>query len=404
VKKGIQKIVLAYSGGLDTSVIIRWLVENYHCEVIAFAADLGQGEELEPLNKKAIDSGASKIYIEDLREEFLREYAFPVMQADAVYERKYLLATSLARPLIAKKQVEIARKEGADALSHGATGKGNDQVRFELTYKALAPEMKIVAPWREWEIRSRQDAIAYAKKYNIPVPVTAEKPYSMDRNMWHLSFEGGILEDPWNEPPKDMFILTKDPQDAPDTPTLVTLDFEAGVPVALNGQRMGPVDLVTELNRIAGENGVGRVDLVENRLVGMKSRGVYESPAATVLYAAHRELVSLVVDRDTLHARLILAERYAELVYNGQWFSPLKESLDAFLERTERLVSGTVRLKLYKGNIIVAGRKSPNSLFRKDFATFEEDAVYNQADAEGFINLFGLPQKIRALVEREKKG
>ncbi|MFH1741781.1 MAG: argininosuccinate synthase [bacterium] len=403
MKQGIQKIVLAYSGGLDTSVIIRWLLENYKCEVIAFAADLGQGEELEPLNKKAIDSGASKIYIEDLREEFLREFAFPVMRADAVYERKYLLATSLARPLIAKKQVEIAQKEGADALSHGATGKGNDQVRFEITYKALAPEMKIVAPWREWEIRSRQDAVAYAKKYDIPIPVTSEKPYSMDRNMWHLSFEGGILEDPWSEPPKDMFILTKDPEDAPDKPTMITIDWEEGIPVALDGNRMGPVELVVELNRIAGENGIGRVDLVENRLVGMKSRGVYESPAATVLYAAHRELLSLVVDRDMLHYRLLLAERYAELVYNGQWFTQLKESIDAFINHTERLVTGTVRLKLYKGNIVVAGRKSPNSLFRVDFATFERDQVYNQADAEGFIKLFGLPMEIRALVERDKK-
>ena len=403
MKQGIKKIVLAYSGGLDTSVIIRWLVENYKCEVIAFAADLGQGEELEPLRKKAVDSGASKIYIEDVREEFLRDFALPVMRADAVYERKYLLATSLARPLIAKKQVEIAKKEHADALSHGATGKGNDQVRFELTYKALAPEMKIVAPWREWEIRSRQEAIAYAKKHGIPIPVTSEKPYSMDRNMWHLSFEGGILEDPWKEPPKDMFILTKDPEDAPDAPTLVALDFEEGTPVALDGERMGPVQLVTELNRIAGANGVGRVDLVENRLVGMKSRGVYESPAATVLYAAHRELLSLVVDRDTLHYRFLVAERYAELVYNGQWFTPLKESLDAFINHTERLVTGTVRLKLYKGNIIVAGRKSPNSLFRQDFATFERDEVYNQADAEGFINLFGLPMRIRALVAEDRK-
>lgn len=403
MKQGIKKIVLAYSGGLDTSVIIRWLLENYKCEVIAFAADLGQGEELEPLREKAINSGASKIYIEDLREEFLLDFAFPVMRADAVYERKYLLATSLARPLIAKRQVEIAKQEGADALSHGATGKGNDQVRFELTYKALAPEMQIVAPWREWEIRSRQEAIAYAKKHGIPIPVTSEKPYSMDRNMWHLSFEGGILEDPWNEPPKDMFILTKDPEDAPDKPTLITIDFEEGTPVALDGKRMGPVELVIELNRIAGENGVGRVDLVENRLVGMKSRGIYESPAATVLYAAHRELLSLVIDRDTLHHRLLVAERYAELVYNGQWFTPLKESLDAFINHTERLVTGTVRLKLYKGNIIVAGRKSPNSLFREDFATFEEDEVYNQADAEGFINLFGLPGKIRALVDRDKK-
>ncbi len=403
MKSDIKKIVLAYSGGLDTSVIVRWLVENYRCEVVAFAADIGQGEELEPLNKKAIDSGASKLYIEDLREEFLRDFAFPVMRADAVYERKYLLATSLARPLIAKKQVEIAKKEGADAVSHGATGKGNDQVRFELTYKALGPDLKIVAPWREWDIRSRKDAVEYAKKYNIPVPVTAEKPYSMDRNMWHLSFEGGILEDPWAEPPKDMFVLTKDPEDAPDQPTYISIDFEEGTPVALDGQRMGAVDLVMKLNEIAGENGVGRVDLVENRLVGMKSRGVYESPAATVLYAAHRDLLSLVIDRETLHYRLLLAEKYAELVYNGQWFTPIKESLDAFLNHTERLVTGTVRLKLYKGNIITAGRKSPNSLFRQDFATFEEDAVYDQSDAGGFINLFGLPEKIRALVAEDRK-
>ncbi|RJP18216.1 MAG: argininosuccinate synthase [Candidatus Omnitrophota bacterium] len=394
----VKKVVLAYSGGLDTSVIIPWLIENYHCEVIAFAADIGQGEELAPVRKKAIDSGASKIHVLDLREEFMRDFCFPLLQSGALYERRYMMGTSIARPLIAKAQVEVARKENADAVSHGATGKGNDQVRFELTYQALAPDLKIIAPWREWDIRSRADAVEYAKKHNIPVPVTVEKPYSMDRNMWHLSFEGGILEDPGSEPPKDMFILTKNPEDAPDQAQYVEIEFEKGTPVAVDGQRMGPVDLVMHLNEIAGKHGVGRVDLCENRLVGMKSRGVYETPGGTLLFEAHRELLSLTCDRDTLHYRNLLAERYAELVYNGQWFSPLRRSLDAFFRETEQYVTGTVRLKLYKGNCTIAGRKSPNSLYRHEYATFEQDEVYNQKDAEGFIKLFGLPTKIESFV------
>ncbi len=396
----VKKVVLAYSGGLDTSVIIPWLIENYDCEVIAFAADIGQGEELEPVRKKAIDSGASKIYVEDLREEFLRDFCFPMLQAGAIYERRYLLGTSIARPLIAKAQVAIAEKENADAVSHGATGKGNDQVRFELTYQSLGPNLKVIAPWREWDIRSREDAVAYAKKHNIPVPVTVEKPYSMDRNMWHLSFEGGILENPWNEPPKDMFILTKNPEDAPDEPVYVEIEFEKGIPTALDGEKLPPVDLVVRLNKLAGEHGVGRVDLVENRLVGMKSRGVYETPGGTVLFNAHRELLSLVCDRDTLHYRNLAAERYAELVYNGQWFSPLRRSLDAFFQESEQYVTGTVRMKLYKGNCTVAGRKSAQSLYSVDYATFEEDKVYDQKDAEGFIRLFGLPTKIESMVRK----
>ncbi|MBD3267465.1 argininosuccinate synthase [bacterium] len=398
----VNKVVLAYSGGLDTSVIIPWLKENYDCEVIAYAADIGQGEELAPLNDKAIESGASKIFIEDLREEFVREYCFPMLQAGAIYERQYYLGTSIARPLIAKRQVDIARKENADAVCHGATGKGNDQVRFELTFQALAPDLTIIAPWREWDIRSREDAIEYAKQFGIPVPVTAEKPYSMDRNCWHLSFEGGILEDPWNEPPRDMFILTTDPQDAPDEPTYVELEFVQGLPVAVNGEKLNPFALLEKLNDIAGKNGVGRADCVENRLVGMKSRGVYETPGGTVLYAAHQELLNLVCDRDTLHYRLLLAEKYAELVYNGQWFTTLRKSLDAFFQETEKYVTGTVKVKLFKGNCICAGRKSPHSLYSEEYATFGEDEVYNQHDAEGFIRLFGLSNKIENMLRKTK--
>ncbi len=398
----VKKVVLAYSGGLDTSVIIPWLKENYGCEVIAYAADVGQGEELEPLNEKAIRTGASKIYIEDLRQEFLENFCYPMMQAGAIYERQYLLGTSIARPLIAKRHVEIARKEGADAVAHGATGKGNDQVRFELTFQALAPDLKIIAPWREWDIRSREDAVEYAKERNIDVPVTVKKPYSMDRNFWHLSFEGGILEDPWNEPPDDMFILTVDPKDAPDEPEVVEIEFEEGVPKAVNGKAMGAIELMEALNAVAGKHGVGRVDLVENRLVGMKSRGVYETPGGTLLYAAHRELLTLVCERDTLHYRNLIAEKYAELVYYGQWFTTLRRSLDAFIRESEQYVTGVVRLKLYKGNVTPAGRKSPHSLYSEDYATFEEDEVYNQHDAEGFIKLFGLPNRIESLVRRSK--
>ncbi|MGI6458118.1 MAG: argininosuccinate synthase [bacterium] len=396
----VNKVILAYSGGLDTSIIIPWLKENYDCEVIAFAADVGQGEELDPLNEKAIKTGASKIYIEDLKEEFARDFCFPMLKAGAIYERQYLLGTSIARPLIAKAQVEVARREGADAVAHGATGKGNDQVRFELAFQTLAPDLKVIAPWREWDIRSREDAVAYAKERDIPVPVTVKKPYSMDRNLWHLSFEGGILEDPWNEPPAEMFILTVNPEDAPDKPTYVEIEFNEGTPVAVDGEQLSPANLIMRLNRIAGENGVGRADCVENRLVGMKSRGVYETPGGTVLYAAHRELLSLVCERETLHYRNVLAEKYAELVYYGQWFTTLRQSIDAFIRESEKYVTGTVRLKLYKGSCITAGRKSPHSLYREDYATFGADQVYNQKDAEGFIRLFGLPNKIESLVRR----
>ena len=399
----MKKVVLAYSGGLDTSIIIPWLKENYQVEVIAMAADVGQGEELEPLREKAINSGASKIYIEDIREEFMRDFVFPMIKSGAFYEQQYLLGTSIARPAIAKRLVEVAEKEGADAIAHGATGKGNDQVRFELTIKALAPQMKIIAPWREWEIKSREDAIDYAQKHGIPIPVTKYKPYSMDRNLWHLSYEGGILEDPDVEPEKEMFLLTVDPQDAPDTPEYVEIGFDQGEPVSVNGKNLDPVTLLTELNTIAGRHGVGRVDIVENRLVGMKSRGVYETPGGTLLYFAHRELETLTLDRETMHFKEMIAIKYGELVYNGQWYTPLREAIDAFVDSTQRTVTGTVLLKLYKGNIIVAGRQSPYSLYREDLATFGADEVYNQRDAEGFINLFGLPLQVRGLLLKNLK-
>lgn len=399
----VKKVVLAYSGGLDTSVIIPWLRENYGCEVIAFAADVGQGEELEPLEEKGIKTGASKVIIKDLRDEFVREFCFPMMQAGALYEGQYLLGTSIARPIIAKHQVMVALEEGAEAIAHGATGKGNDQVRFELTAKALAPHLKVIAPWREWDLKSREDCMEYAQKRGISVPVTVRKPYSMDRNLWHLSFEGGVLEDPWNEPPEDMFVLTTDPRKAPDQPTKLDIDFEKGIPVRVNGKTYAPVELVSLLNEIAGSNGVGRVDIVENRLVGMKSRGVYETPGGTVLYAAHQQLLSLVVDKDTLHYRQQAAQRYAELVYNGQWFTPLRESLDALFGATEQRVTGTVRMELYKGNCTVLGRKSPYSLYDTRIATFGDSGqLYSHADAEGFINLFGLPIKIAAMRKSEE--
>jgi len=397
----VQKVVLAYSGGLDTSIIIPWLRENYGCEVIAFAADLGQGEELDGLEEKAIATGASKCYVEDLRQSFIEEFIWPTLKAGAVYEGRYLLGTSFARPLIARRQVEIAMAEGADAVAHGCTGKGNDQVRFELTYKAFNPKLHIIAPWREWNIRSREDAIAYAEERRIPIKASKEKIYSNDRNIWHISHEGGDLEDPWNVPKEEMFVLTQSPEKAPDRPTYVEVNFEAGVPVGLNGRRMGAVPLVQELNKLAGANGIGRADIVENRLVGMKSRGVYETPAGTVLYFAHKELESLVLDRETLYQKEMLAPRYAQLVYNGAWYTPVREALDAFVTVTQKLVTGTVRLKLYKGNIISAGRKSPYSLYREDFATFSEEDVYDQKDAKGFINLFGLPLTVRALVQQE---
>lgn len=397
----MPKIVLAYSGGLDTSIIIPWLKENYGYEVIAFAADLGQGEELAPLREKAVKSGAAKIYIEDVRKEFVEEYIFPTLKAGAVYEGKYLLGTSMARPLIAKKLVEIAEKEGAEAVAHGATGKGNDQVRFELAVKALAPELKIVAPWREWHIRSREDAVDYASARGIPVPVTKDRPYSMDRNLWHLSHEGADLEDPWNEPPADLYLLINPPEKAPDKPTYVELEFEQGIPVKLDREALDPVSLIERLNEIAGENGVGIVDMVENRLVGMKSRGVYETPAGTVLFNAHRELELLTLDRATLHFKEIIASRYAELVYDGVWFAPLREALDAFVDSTQRTVTGTVVMKLYKGNCIPAGVKSPYSLYDRELSTFGRDEIYNQRDAEGFINLFGLPLKVQAMMKKK---
>ena len=398
-KPTIKKAVLAYSGGLDTSVIVPWLRNNYHCEVICFCANLGQADELEGLEAKALASGASKCYVEDLREEFLRDFAFPTMQAGAVYERDYLLGTSMARPLIAKKLVEIAAKEGADAVAHGATGKGNDQVRFELTVMALNPTLHIIAPWREWTIRGRTDALEYAAEYNIPVKASAARIYSQDRNLWHLSNEGGPLEDPWNEPPTDMFEWTASPENAPDTPETITLDFVKGLPVSLNGTAMGPVALLEKLNAIGVRHGVGRVDLVENRLVGMKSRGVYETPGGTLLYKGHAALEQLCLDRETLHFKQQVGLRYADLVYNGQWYTPLREALDAFVQTTEQTLTGTVRLKLYKGNIILAGRKSPYSLYREDYVTFEGDQVYNQADANGFIRLFGLPLKVGGMMK-----
>lgn len=397
----MPKVVLAYSGGLDTSIIIPWLKENYGYEVIALTADLGQREELEPLNEKAIKSGASKIYIEDARREFAEEYIFPMLKAGAIYEGKYLLGTSMARPLIAKKMVEIARKEGAEAVAHGATGKGNDQVRFELGVKALAPDLKIVAPWREWDIRSREDAIDYASARGIPVPVTKLRPYSLDRNMWHLSHEGADLEDPWNEPLDDVLLLITPPAKAPDKPAYVEIEFEQGIPVKLDGAALDPVAMIEKLNEIAGRNGVGIVDMVENRLVGMKSRGVYETPAGTVLFNAHREMELLTLDRVTLHFKEIVAARYAELVYDGVWFSPLREALDAFVDSTQKTVTGTVRMKLYKGNCTPAGSKSPYSLYNQELSTFSRDEIYNQHDAEGFINLFGLPLKVRALMEKK---
>jgi argininosuccinate synthase len=395
-----KKVVLAYSGGLDTSIIIPWLKENYGAEVIAFAADVGQGSELSGLEEKAIKTGASKCIIEDLRDEFISEFALPCLRAGAVYERKYLLGTSFARPLIARRQVEIAEQEGADAVSHGATGKGNDQVRFELAFKALNPKLKIIAPWREWDIKSREDEIDYAHARNIPITATKEKIYSEDRNLWHLSHEGGVLENPWAEPDESMYVLTASPEKAPDQPQYVEIEFEDGNPIAVDGNKISPVKIVELLNKIGGAHGVGRTDLVENRLVGMKSRGVYETPGGTLLMAAHRELESLALDKATLHYKDLIAAEYSELVYNGQWFAPLRYAMDAFIDSIQTRVAGTVRLKLFRGNVIIAGRKSPYSLYREDLATFAEDAVYNQKEAEGFINLFGLPNKVEALLNQ----
>ncbi len=400
MKKDVKKIVLAYSGGLDTSVILRWLQDNYNAEVIAFAADLGQGEELDPLEEKAKQSGASKIYIDDLREEFVRDFVFPVIKANLVYEGTYLLGTSIARPLIAKRQMEIAAIEGADAVSHGATGKGNDQVRFELSYYAIDPHITIIAPWREWTFKSRSDLIEYSRDCNIPITVTEEKPYSTDRNLFHISYEGGILEDPWSEPPEDMFVLSVSPENAPDEPTYIEIEFEKGTPIAVDGDRLGPVALLTTLNEAAGKNGIGRVDMVESRFVGMKSRGVYETPGGTILHVGHRALESITLDREVMHLRDSLMPRYAELVYYGFWFAPEADMMRKIVDDTQQSVSGTVRLKLYKGNCMVVGRKSPDSLYHPDFATFESDAVYNQADAEGFIKLNSLRLRINALLGR----
>jgi argininosuccinate synthase len=397
IKPAIKKIVLAYSGGLDTSVIVPWLVENYSCEVVCFTADVGQGEELDGLEAKAKASGASQLVIRDLREEFAADYLFPVLQAGAVYERKYLLGTSIARPLIAKHQVDVAHQVGADAVAHGATGKGNDQVRFELTYTALDPRLHVVAPWREWEIRSREDAIQYAKAHNVPVTATVKSIYSRDRNLWHISHEGGLLEDPWLEPEEGMYSISSSPENAPDQPEYVEIAFETGIPTTINGQKLSPAKIVETLNVLGGKHGVGRVDLVEGRLVGMKSHGVYETPGGTILYAAHRELESIVLDKETLQYKDVIALKYAEILYNGLWFSPLREALAAFVDSTQGPVTGLVRLKLYKGNIIPVGRKSKFSLYREDFATFGQEDVYDQSDAEGFIRLFGLPLKVRAL-------
>ena len=399
-KQKLGKVVLAYSGGLDTSAIIPWLRENYDCEVIAFAANLGQPDDLSNLEQKALASGASKLHLRDLREEFLTGYAFPTLRAGAIYERKYLLGTSMARPLTAKHQVDVALLEGANAVAHGCTGKGNDQVRFELTYQALAPQLQVIAPWRHWHIRSREDAIEYCEARGVPVTATKTKIYSLDGNIWHLSHEGGPIEDPWNEPPADVYDLTVAPEDAPNTAEYVTVGFEEGWPISLNGQALSPLELMTALNEIGGKHGVGRVDLLENRLVGMKSRGIYETPGGTMLSTAHRELEHLVLDRMTLRQKDQLAAVYADLVYNGQWFSPLKSALDAFVNKTQDVVTGEVKLKLYKGQATAVARKSMYGLYREDLATFGEDDVYRQADAEGFIRLFGLPTKVAAARDR----
>ena len=400
-KEDIKKVVLAYSGGLDTSVIIPWLKAHYNnCEVIAACADLGQGDELEPVHDKALKTGASKCYIMDLKEEFISDYVWPTVKAGAVYEKKYLLGTSFARPLIAKKLVEIAEKEGADAIAHGATGKGNDQVRFELSVKALAPQLAIIAPWREWELRSRDQEIDYAAAHNIPIPVSHDHDYSMDRNMWHLSHEGSDLEDPWNAPKDELFIVTNIPEKAPDKPEYVELEYVEGVPVSVNGEKLSPAKLVEKLNEIGIRNAVGITDMVEDRLVGMKSRGVYENPAGAIIYYGHNDLENLCLDRATQSFKQQVSIRYSELVYDGMWFSPLREALDAFVNETQKTVTGTVRMKLYKGNIYSAGVKSPYSLYSQEYVTFGEDEVYNQADATGFINLFGLPLKVRALMKK----
>jgi argininosuccinate synthase len=398
MKRNVKKVMLAYSGGLDTSIIIPWLKENYDgVEVIGFCGDVGQGDDFEAVRKKAIATGASKCIVKDLRDEFVRDYCYKALAAGAVYEDRYLLGTALARPLIAYHQVQAAIREGADALAHGATGKGNDQVRFEVTFAAFAPHMTVIAPWREWNIRSREDALAYARRHGVPVDQTKKDLFSRDGNLWHLSHEGGNLEDVWDAPQKGMFKLTVDPLDAPAKPRLVTIGFERGVPVRLDGRRLGPVKMIEALNQIAGAHGVGRLDLVENRLVGIKSRGVYETPAGTVLHIAHRELERLVLDRDTLHFKQSVSVRYAQLIYDGLWFSTLREALAGFVDETEKEMTGEVRVRLYKGTAEAVGRRSPRSLYRQDLATFGEGMAYDHQDAEGFIKLFGLPERVRAL-------
>ncbi len=397
-----KKIVLAYSGGLDTSIILRWLIEHYQCPVVAYCADIGQEEDWEAVRQKGLSSGAEEVIIRDLKEEFVRDFVFLAIKANAVYEGGYLMGTSLARPLIAREQIKVAREVGADAVAHGATGKGNDQVRFELTYMALAPDLQIIAPWRIWEFRGREDLIAFAEKHGIPVPVTKEKPYSIDANLFHTSYEGGILEDPWQEPPEDMFQMTVAPEKAPDEPEYLEIEFEKGVPVAINGESLSPAALLARLNQIAGRHGVGRVDMVENRFVGIKSRGVYETPGGTVLHVAHRALEHLTMDREVMHLRDSLIPRFSELIYYGFWYSPEMEAMRVFIDETQKNVTGTVRLKLYKGNVTVVGRKSPRSLYLKELATFEADTLYHQKDAEGFIKLQGLRLKVQALLKQKQ--
>ncbi len=400
----IKKVVLAYSGGLDTSIILKWLIETYGCEVVAFSADLGQDEELDGIEAKALATGAVKARIEDLREEFAGEFVFPAFRANAIYEGQYLLGTSIARPLIAKQQIRIADEEGADAVSHGATGKGNDQVRFELSYMALRPDIKVVAPWREWDMKSRSDLIAFAKKHGIPVPVTKAKPYSSDRNMLHISYEGGILEDPWREPDPSMFVLTANPEEAPDKPEIIEIDYERGDPVAVDGVRMSAATLLRHLNKIGGKHGIGRVDLVENRLVGMKSRGVYETPGGTIMRSAHSAVESITMDREVMHLRDGLVPEYSRMIYNGFWYSPEMSYLQKMMDLAQENVQGTARLKLYKGGCQVIGRKSDRSLYQPSFATFEEDDVYRQDEANGFIRLLGLRLRIEALVKKSFKN
>lgn len=398
----LKKIVLAYSGGLDTSVILKWLAEEYEAEVIAYVADVGQGEDLDEVREKALSTGASKVYIEDLKEEFVKDFVFSAIKAGCVYEGTYLLGTSLARPLIAKRQIEIANEEKAFAVSHGSTGKGNDQVRFELTYYALDPQIQVIAPWREWNLNSRTALIEYAEKHGIPVPVTQKKPYSCDRNLLHISYEGGILEDPWSEAPEDMFEMTVSPESAPDKPAYIDIEFEKGAPVKIDGITLSPAELLHALNKLGGANGVGRVDMVENRFVGMKSRGVYETPGGTILLTAHRALESLTMDREVMHLRDGLMPKISELIYYGFWYSPEMDMLKAAVEESQKNVTGTVKLKIYKGNVIVTGRRSPYSLYQEDLATFEEDSIYDQSDATGFIKLNALRLSVRKMLE--KKG